>query len=65
MIIGFTTARSRCKIQLYVRSKVSADTSQLDDAMKETLDKIKEEINDIFDQIEHKIYLLEKNNGDP
>ena len=32
---------------------------------KEALDKIKEEVEDIIDQIEHKIYLVEKQRGDP
>lgn len=45
--------------------KVSADTSQLSDSAKEALDKIKEEVEDIIDQIEHKIYLVEKQRGDP
>ncbi len=33
--------------------------------MKESLDKIKEEVEDIIDQLEHKIYLLEEQHGDP
>ena len=45
--------------------KVSADTSQLSDSAKEALDKIKEEVEDIIDQLEHKIYLVEKQRGDP
>ena len=45
--------------------KVSADTSQLSDSAKEALDKIKEEVEDIIDQTEHKIYLVEKQHGDP
>lgn len=45
--------------------KVSADTSQLSDSAKEALDKIQEEVEDIIDQIEHKIYLVEKQHGDP
>lgn len=48
-----------------VKANVTADTSKLDDAMKESLDKIKEEIEDIIDQLEHKIYLLEEQHGDP
>lgn len=45
--------------------KVSADTSQISDSAKEALDKIKKEVEDIIDQIEHKIYLVEKQRGDP
>lgn len=45
--------------------KVTADTSKLEDAAKEALDKIKEEVEDIIDQLEHKIYLVEKQRGDP
>lgn len=45
--------------------KVSADTSQLEDSAKEALDKIKEEVEDIIDQLEHKIYLVEEQHGDP
>lgn len=45
--------------------KVTADTSKLEDAAKEALDKIKEEVEDIIDQLEHKIYLVEKQHGDP
>lgn len=48
-----------------VKTNVTADTSKLDDAMKEALDKIKEEVEDIIDQLEHKIYLLEEQHGDP
>ena len=48
-----------------VKANVTADTSKLDDAMKESLDKIKEEVEDIIDQLEHKIYLLEEQHGDP
>ena len=33
--------------------------------MKESLDKIKEEVEDIIGQLEHKIYLLEEQHGDP
>lgn len=53
---------AKTKIQ---KVKVTADTSKLEDAAKEALDKIKEEVEDIIDQLEHKIYLVEKQRGDP
>lgn len=48
-----------------VKANVTADTSQLEDSVKEALDKIKEEVEDIIDQLEHKIYLVEEQHGDP
>lgn len=56
------TSSAKTKTQ---KVKVTADTSQLSDSAKEALDKIKEEVEDIIDQIEHKIYLVEKQRGDP
>lgn len=56
------TSSAKTKTQ---KVKVTADTSKLEDAAKEALDKIKEEVEDIIDQIEHKIYLVEKQRGDP
>ena len=56
------TSSAKTKTQ---KVKVTADTSKLEDAAKEALDKIKEEVEDIIDQLEHKIYLLEEQHGDP
>lgn len=56
------TSSAKTKTQ---KVKVTADTSKLEDAAKEALDKIKEEVEDIIDQLEHKIYLVEKQRGDP
>ena len=56
------TSSAKTKTQ---KVKVTADTSKLEDAAKEALDKIKEEVEDIIDQLEHKIYLVEKQHGDP
>lgn len=56
------TSSAKTKTQ---KVKVTADTSKLEDAAKEALDKIKEEVEDIIDQLEHKIYLVEKLHGDP
>ena len=56
------TSSAKTKTQ---KVKVTADTSQLSDSAKEALDKIKEEVEDIIDQLEHKIYLVEKQHGDP
>lgn len=45
--------------------KVEADATDLEEQLKDTLDKIKEEIDDIIGNLEHEIFLLEKNHGDP
>lgn len=45
--------------------KVTADATDLEEQLKDTLDKIKEEIDDIIGNLEHEIFLLEKNHGDP
>lgn len=45
--------------------KVEADTTDLEEQLKDTLDKIQEEIDDIIGNLEHEIFLLEKNHGDP
>ena len=43
--------------------EVEADTSNLEESMKDALDKIKEEVERIIGDYEHKIFLTEKNNG--
>ena len=43
--------------------EVEADTSKLEESMKDALDKIKEEVERIIGDYEHKIFLTDKNNG--
>lgn len=44
---------------------VSVDPTDLEDALKETLEEMEEEINEILGNFEHNIFLLEKNDGTP
>lgn len=39
------------------------DNSQVEEAMEDTLDKLKEELDDIIGNFEHSIFLLERNHG--
>ena len=43
--------------------KVSADTSDAEEAMEDALKELKERIDDIFNDLEHEIYLLQHNGG--
>lgn len=48
-----------------VNVDVTADPTDLEDALKETLEKMEEELNEILGNFEHNIFLLEKNDGTP
>lgn len=48
-----------------VNVEVTADPTDLEDALKETLEKMEEELNEILGNFEHNIFLLEKNDGTP
>ena len=51
------------KSKANVNVNASLNTKKLEDQMKEALDKLKEEIEDIFTDLEHKIFLNQKNHG--
>lgn len=42
---------------------VDADTSALEETLKDTLDKLGEDLDDLLEDLEHKIFLLGKNGG--
>lgn len=44
---------------------VTADPTDLEDALKETLEAMEEELDEILGNFEHNIFLLEKNDGTP
>lgn len=58
-----TSSSSKKKSTYKANLEVKADTSSLEESMKDALDKIKEEVEKIIGDYEHKIFLTEKNNG--
>ena len=61
---GTTSISSSPKKSTYKANlEVEADTSKLEESMKDALDEIKEEVERIIGDYEHKIFLTEKNNG--
>ena len=47
------------------KSKKSSKSSKVTDAQKKALDKLKEEVQELLDKLEHKIYIAEEEREDP
>ena len=47
------------------KSNKSSKSSKVTDAQKEALDKLKEEVQELLDKLEHKIYIAEEEREDP
>ena len=59
------TGSSSKKSKKSNKSNKSSKSSKVTDAQKEALDKLKEEVQELLDKLEHKIYIAEEEREDP